>query len=558
MKYLALTIGPIYKTMSQARKTRELWSASFSFSLLMKYLIDEFSKHGELLSPSPNVKLPLHGAGVYPDRCYIKLNKAMTETEINNNKEIALKEFSLATGYNPNELAYFQIYVVQKEIACNPIKSLNVILDGLELSKKYFSIKTFDINYYWNTQSVSPEFFQNLYEKGYGDDEILPPILVKYSGAKSKTFKRFKSIPEISTTELEKQHPSEYWNALGIQYLKTSNGEINFEQLAQNKEDEQIEDNIINALKSEFKDNFKFRHKYFTIVQADGDNVGSLIGEIEKNNGDIMSFSNALNEFVSSAAGELKKYGAFPIYMGGDDLLFFAPLTNDKYEFEGLDFRELFPPEKNEKYRVNGNNVFFLMTRLNFMFKEKLAPIVNKYMKDKTVSLSFGLSVGYYKKPMNEILAESYELLFYNAKKQPCKNYIALKLEKHSGQSLDFGFTQNTPLYYYFLNLCTESKGKDENFLNSVMFKINNQKKIIIELANDVNKLKYFFDENFNEASHKNYQAFFEAVRHIIHETFSWFAHEKPVDENHEDKRISRIYSCLRFVQFLNANDNHE
>ena len=179
-------------------------------------------------------------------------------------------------------------------------------------------------------------------------------------------------------------------------------------------------------------------------------------------------------------------------------------------------------------------------------------------MQDRPVSLSFGLSVGYYKKPMNEILAESYELLFYNAKKQPCKNYIALKLEKHSGQSFEFGFTQNTKLYYHFLSLYTESMDKDESFLNSVMFKINNQKKIIVEIACDMIKLKHFFDENFNEATHINYRPFFEAVAHIIHETFSWFAYEKPIDENHEDKRISRIYGCLRFVQFINANNSHE
>jgi len=555
--YLAFTIGPIYKTMSQARKTRELWSASFSFSLLMKCLIDEFKKYGELKSPSPKVKLPLHGAGVYPDRCYFLLEKAMTDTEIADARKNALTEFAKETGYKPDELAYFQIYVVQKEISSNPIQTLNVILDGMELSSKYFSKKPFVIDRYW----VDSDFFQKLYKTGYGDDDLLPPIIVKYSSAMPKIFKRFKSIPEIATTELESKDEDSkkrYWEALGVQYIKTATGEINFEQIEQNKEDEQIEDNIITALKAEFKDEFKFRHKYFSIVQADGDNVGALIKGIEAKNGDIMVFSDALNDFVKCAAEELIKYGAFPIYMGGDDLLFFAPLSNEKYESQELDFKELFSPDNNNKYNVSGTNVFFLMSRLNFMFKEKLAPIVNSFMKDKAVSLSFGMSVGYYKKPMNEMLAESYKLLFYNAKMQPCKNYIALKLEKHSGQSFDFGFTQNTRLYYHFLSLCTESKGMDENFLNSVMFKINNQQKIIIKIASDVSRLDNFFKENFNESNHKNFQEFFKAVINIIHEAFSWFAHEKPLDETLEDKRISRIYSCLRFVQFLNAKDSHE
>lgn len=331
---------------------------------------------------------------------------------------------------------------------------------------------------------------------------------------------------------------------MGIQYIETSTGELNYEQIAQNQIIDQSEDDVISALKTEFKDDFKFRHKYFAIVQADGDNVGSLIKELESNNGDIMDLSTALNDFVKGAAEELVRYGAFPIYMGGDDLLFFAPLTNENYESGIVNF--------DNNLSLTGNNLFFLLTRLNELFKNKLAPIVNIFMKDKPVSLSFGLSVGYYKKPMNEILDESYELLFYNAKKQPCKNYVALQLEKHSGQSFDFGFAQHTQLYYHFLKLCDESKGKKESFLNSVMFKINDQKKIVIEIAMHLDKLKCFFDENFNEAKHKDYQSFFDAARSIINETFKWFQHET------DSQKISRIYSCLRFVQFLNAMDSHE
>ena len=548
--YLGITIGPIYKTMKLARKTRELWCASFSFSLLMKCLIEEFKKYGNLKSPSDKVKLPLHGAGVFPDRCYIELNSALKEKQINDSKSNALEVFRQETGYFSNELDYFQIYIVQKEITSNPMQTLNVILDGLELNSKYRPEKVLDIENHWSNSG----FFQDLYNKGYASKDILPTILVKNSAGNSETFYRFMSIPEISTKELEKSDPEKYWKAQGIQYIVTATGEINFEQINQNKLDDQDEDDIVSAIKKEFKEDFKFRHKYFAIVQADGDNVASLIKELEKNNGDIMELSNALNDFVKDASEELVKYGAFPIYMGGDDLLFFAPLTNEKYEADKISFKEHFPTENvnNNDYQVSGTNIFYLMTRLNILFKDKLASVVKKYMKDKSVSLSFGISVGYYKKPMNEILAESYELLFYNAKKQPCKNYIALKLEKHSGQSFEFGFTQNTRLYYHFLSLCNESEKKGENFLNSVMFKIKDQKKIIIQIAQDLDKLKCFFTENFNEAKHKDYQEFFEAVRNIIYETFEWFKHET------NDRKISRIYNCLRFVQFLNAKDSHE
>jgi len=545
--YLAITIGPIYKTMSQARKTRELWSASFSFSILMECLIDEFNKYGKLLSPSSNVKFPLHGAGIFPDRCYIELTQPLDDKQINSSKSDALKIFNSKTSYALQELDYFQIYVVQKEIFDNPIQTLNVILDGMELSNKYFGKKPFIIDSYWKKS----DYFNKLYQKGFDASSDLPLIKI-IKGKKHRIIRRFKSIPEIATTELEIKDSDKYWNALGLQFLNTENEEINFEEISLKNTGDQVEDKIIEVLKGSFNDEFKFRHKYFAIVQADGDNVGSLIKELEKSNGNIMDLSNALNEFVMVAAVELVKYGAFPIYMGGDDLLFFAPLTNENYESGILRFNEYFPPDKDDKYEVKGSNVFILITQLNILFKEKLSPIVKQYMKDKAVSLSFGLSIGYYKKPMNEILAESYDLLLHNAKMQPCKNYIALKLEKHSGQSFEFGFTQNTQLYYHFLNLCNSSNEKKETFLNSVMLKINNQKKIIIQIANDLEKLKCFFDENFNEAKHKDYQDFFKAVQHIIHETFIWFNYEN------DDQKISRIYSCLRFVQFLNAKDSHE
>ena len=36
MKYTAISIGPIIKTLAMARKPRELWAASYLFSYLMK------------------------------------------------------------------------------------------------------------------------------------------------------------------------------------------------------------------------------------------------------------------------------------------------------------------------------------------------------------------------------------------------------------------------------------------------------------------------------------------------------------------------------------------
>jgi CRISPR-associated protein Cmr2 len=95
--YLAITIGPIYATIQQARRTRELWAASYVFSLLMRELLEVLKdeKIGELLAPvvtsvdskepensqkteeSKTTKPPTtyNGAGIYPDRCFWLLNE---------------------------------------------------------------------------------------------------------------------------------------------------------------------------------------------------------------------------------------------------------------------------------------------------------------------------------------------------------------------------------------------------------------------------------------------------------------------------------------------------
>ncbi len=50
MKYIALTIGPIYKTLSNAKKPKELWSGSYFFSYLMKKIIEKF-KDRKFITP---------------------------------------------------------------------------------------------------------------------------------------------------------------------------------------------------------------------------------------------------------------------------------------------------------------------------------------------------------------------------------------------------------------------------------------------------------------------------------------------------------------------------
>ena len=66
----------------------------------------------------------------------------------------------------------------------------------------------------------------------------------------------------------------------------------------------------------------KSYHKYFCIVQADGDNMGKTI-----QNGNVAAISTALIQYAAAAVPKISDYGAMPIYAGGDDLLFIAPVV---------------------------------------------------------------------------------------------------------------------------------------------------------------------------------------------------------------------------------------
>ncbi len=50
MNYIAMTIGPIYKTLQNSKKPKELWSASYLFSYIVKQIISEF-RDREFVTP---------------------------------------------------------------------------------------------------------------------------------------------------------------------------------------------------------------------------------------------------------------------------------------------------------------------------------------------------------------------------------------------------------------------------------------------------------------------------------------------------------------------------
>ena len=97
MKYIALTLGPITRTIEMAENTRSLWAASYLFSYLGKKIIEPFKDRSFLL-PYISSKQEdgmftdkFQGAGVFPDRYIFKAEEGDFDKLSEHVKDVLLK-----------------------------------------------------------------------------------------------------------------------------------------------------------------------------------------------------------------------------------------------------------------------------------------------------------------------------------------------------------------------------------------------------------------------------------------------------------------------------------
>lgn len=532
--YLAITIGPIYKTMTMARKTREFWGASLLISLLSKELCqairDNKIKNDDFLVPHSSIfsdtKKDIKDIGLYLDRIICKadekiwpdietnvidvaLDKLSTEiisvfADFKTMKVASLTEAELK-GYLKN---YFKIYTVFKEADVkHPLKELSEHLNTLEL----FNINDADST----TESVIKYFMENVnteYDKN--NKAVHNSFLVKYFSIKDFNCNiRIPSITEISTKP--------------IANLKIAEDEDTYKTIL-NKNiwtDKPNEDKIFPALRKSYPNQIRNHFKYIAILQADGDKLGSFLLNSDENT--VKNLSKALIDWCSGAAlSDIKEYGALPIYIGGDDVMCFAPVNNGK------------------------ETILDLACKLNKSFKNA----VNDISVEST--LSIGIKIAYYKSPMGESYEETFPLLRDKAKEYKLKknkaNACAINLEKHSGQphELIFNFTEEydiliKPLYE---KMSTDSGKK--SFISSVFYKIRANETLLSIIKDDEDRMWYFFDNNFD--SEKD---FLKAVCKYLFHLFARYGDDKIDDKQNELKATNYLYSTLKIIRFIKGLD---
>lgn len=517
--YLAICIGPVYKTISSVSKTRELWAASFTFSLLSKgiveaaldkddsclvspYYINEDNSKDSSNSENEN---DLPGVGIYPELIFLQCSEKLNIDNWEEIKDAAIAHLSTNTGIDTQFLkAYFQIYAIQYEVSEseNPILKGGSYLNSYKLQQQWQLIEPANdlVTFFRNVNNKSTEKFLT---KFYNQKDVIGQV-------------RFESLIEIATRPLRDKNLALYKD-LVKQYCYTDK-EID------NKSSDFVSE-LQNDINEEENKPFKNYHKYVAFVYADGDRIGKYLRYSSAEN--YRSFSEKMSSWGLGAATKITNYQGVPIYVGGDDLLFVCPVVG-----------------------IDQQNILDLCYEINQDFKSEFQHEVVKDEEGKQIipSLSFGVSISYYKFPMSEAIKQASNLM-YQAKKD--RNAIALSLLKHSGTELtaQLKLDQHNKIFTTFNDLSKSFTDK-QHFINSIIYHFKDNKPVYQLIAKQPNKVLNYLNNNFEDES----QAIFRnKISSFVCEVFQ----QKKTNTTEElDEAINFIYESLRLLKFLNGMDD--
>ncbi|RMG18373.1 MAG: type III-B CRISPR-associated protein Cas10/Cmr2 [Bacteroidetes bacterium] len=336
------------------------------------------------------------------------------------------------------------------------------------------------------------------------------------------------------------------------------------------------DDDFYKKLNEETGDAVQPYHKYIAVVNADGDNFGKYVQNLKADKQKLREFSEELIKYGKKAKDLIEAYGGASVYIGGDDLLFFAPVVSRDTDGQR-------------------KTIFDLIRALDNCFYDHFPP-------DRTpLSLSYGISFTYYKYPLNEALLESYGLLqqvkengtHQDKKKHPNKNAIAFKVLKHSGQFFEAVIDKAKPdkqagewkypgesLYQQFSELVSGEIEK-EGFINSLTHNMAFFQELFGELLLNVvdetevekgeHAIDQLFENNLNESIHKE-AANKKFIQQVVAFIKTVYAHLRKVpDEAYTDEQgnstphqlksedaLKIIYSALRFVHFVRSTNQNK
>lgn len=521
MKYLAINLGPIIKTFSMARKPKEFWAASYMFSYLMECILKQFqSEEKNLELISPYYKSKETGGGLSSSRSsYTGENQSPAEKPI-------------GVGLYPDRA----FYAVKQEIDINRLLddalvffACKINLD-VDVARNFFRIMTVCQEYPSSSEAIA------------GLNKALDVLELNQVAWDSNTFDAV------------------------LNYLRKANTNLPLFEIAFKKDYYSIGtlDEIARAKAKQIDYSYQ---RYVCIVQADGDCMGKIVSS-KQMEGKLNDFSSQLIAFGNDACKRIKAFGGLPIYAGGDDLLFIAPVCG----IDGKNILELIG-EIDREYEKIQSYVDQLKVEVEIDEGEK----TKEEGKTKTVpvhtSMSYGISIIYYKYPLYEAWEIARNMLFSKAKKVPEKNAIAINLRKNSGSDFEMVMRKSSEICYNLGDLIRFTP--KESFVSAVAHKMRANEQLLGILPQEDpfdglgNRLSAFYEKIVDiEAKSENETIYIQKTQNVFELIYKDYFIEKKrnAKEDKKDSRetmitkdmesiISTFYSVLRIAKFIKGEE---
>lgn len=291
--------------------------------------------------------------------------------------------------------------------------------------------------------------------------------------------------------------------------------------------------------------------RYVCIVQADGDHMGKIVTskQLDQNNQhSLNSFSKRLIEFGKKACQRIKDFKGLPIYAGGDDLLFIAPVCNQQ-----------------------GKTIFDLLEEIDQAYNEIQEIADNLQIEGDNgnlihTSLSYGISISYYKYPLYEAWKTAREQLFDMAKEKAGRNSIALKLRKNSGSDFQIILPKESEMLQLFRTLVDCSPR--ESLVSAVAHKFYSNEAVLRTLSEtdsqktQADRLEAFYAKTIDtDAKSESEQAYLTLTRKLYEQICQFKSNKPDTADQPEDSRtltgrtISTFYGMLRLAKFIKGEE---
>ena len=497
MKYVGITIGPIFKTIGEAISPAGLWFGSYFFSTVTKKLYEK-------LVEIPNVKIfsPFYdsnsnqnpqedGIGRYHDRILFSVDgNTVTEEALQNIISEAKKEMAEKFGlFNTKDFSIFVDNYLRIDFVILNEKTIEIIGKSEKAGNNIAIILNDALDALELMAAGKGRTDMNLFASFFAGKKGNRNIYIK----ESKLFTGTKP-----NSQLVIKHPDRDSDLKSIEDIALS-------RKKEENSSEEIPDGEVTPTRSE----------YYAVVNSDGDKVGTLLKalckdvEISEQSDRINIFSRACLDYAGEAAKLVGKYGGMTIYAGGDDLLFIAPV----------------------------HSLLSLCSELDEMFKKTLKKGLEEVdLPDDSinVSLSFGVAVQYVKYPLYEAL-ERARVQLYKAKESCGKrsngseisggNRLGIELVKHSGKTVQL-MVENEKLEAID-NLIKYRATTNDQALESVLYNLQDTEIIFKLLFEKTAQNVFYFQEykmrflnNFNNPNQLDYHDYLENIAEFFYNNY--------------------------------------